>query len=408
VRTIKTLGIATAMALALIAVAGAGAASAASMFEAPGAGAEEMTKWTGTRSGTNHKLKLGGESFSCSKVSFVGEMRGPQASEINVSPELAECEWQTFFTKSWTMNGCKFRLRAQSTAVDIAGCEKPMTFYAASLGNDCRVEIGNQNGVGTVSYTNTETEGVKTVTMTANLNSITYTRTAGGYCVENKSGTFSNGTYTGTWIIKGTTSAGKSYPININQTSPPPPTKFAAEEAPVTITGTNWGEKALAFGSDGYVWCKSYTYSGTSATATAGSLTLNPSYHSCTWYAAGGSNPVELADKDISRGECSYVLSAAGGSSITGANCTSKPITITKPGCTVTVGPQTSASGLIYTNLGSGKLRTVKAEGPSALTYTATGASCPYPGTVSDGIIHHRVTLAATNSGGAAQGLSVE
>jgi hypothetical protein len=192
----------------------------------------------------------------------------------------------------------------------------------------------------------------------------------------------------------------------------------------VTITGTNWGEKALAFGSDGYVWCKSYTYSGTSATATAGSLTLNPSYHSCTWYAAGGSNPVELADKDISRGECSYpveladkdisrgecsyVLSAAGGSSITGANCTSKPITITKPGCTVTVGPQTSASGLIYTNLGSGKLRTVKAEGPSALTYTATGASCPYPGTVSDGIIHHRVTLAATNSGGAAQGLSVE
>ena len=414
-RTIKTLGIATAMAMALIAFAGAGTASA-SEFQSPGAGAGVATTWNGERTGSNHKFILGPDQysadiFSCSTASISGQMTGPNAPDITVAPSFGGCTWnQGGLPMSLTTNGCKYRLRPGAGTenetvgtLDIVGCEKPITFN----GYGCKIEIGNQNGLGTVTYKNVEIEKVWTVQATASLSGITYTRQGAGSCVA-KDGTFSNGTYTGTWTVTGNR-AGK-VPVKVFGTAAPAPTKFAAEEAPVTITGLGISNKALNFGENGHITCSSTTYSGTSATVTSESLIVAPTYKSCV-YGWAGSPTVPIPDEYITVGGCSYSLQAAGGFGVTGATCASKPLTVMIPGCMITVGPQSGAPGMTYVNEGSGKLRKVKSSPnltTTSLTYTATGGSCPKAGTYSDGLYRGSATFTATNSAKAAQGISVE
>jgi hypothetical protein len=411
VKSIKTLGIATAVALALMAVVGASAASAeTAAFEAPGAGSSGTRTWSGARTGENHKLRLGEDWFSCSNTSFTGLMTGEEATEVTVSPELAGCNWNGVST-SWSVNGCKFRFHVGTGAewhstgtVDIVGCAEPMLSTLPL----CLLEIGNQNGLGPVEYTTTTVEGKDAIKAAAKLTGITYTRKNNGNC-SGLSGTYSDGTYTGEWIIKGLNSKSEQAPLRARGgTAPPPSTKFVAEEAPVTIAGTNLTTKALSFGANGSLYCISTTYSGSSSTVSTESLTVTPTYHSCT-YSKEGSN-VSVPDESISVGACNYVLYVTGSFQIAGPSCGTSPLTVTVSGCVLTVGPQSSGSGLSYTNEGSGKLRKVKMSsgGGTSMTYTATGASCPKPGTYSDGFFKGNGTFTATNSKGAAQGISVE
>jgi hypothetical protein len=413
VKSIRTLGIAAVMALALTAFAGAGSASAASVFENPGAGAADTTTWNGERVGTNHKLVLGpdiysADIFSCSTVPISGQIMGQKASELAVTTTLGGCTWnQGGLGAAWTMNGCKYRLRPGAGTenqtvgtLDIVGCEKPMTFNSYG----CKIEIGNQSGLGTVTYKSVEIEKTWTVEAIASLSGITYTRYGPGVCVGS-GGTFSNGTYTGSWTVTGNR-AGK-VPVKVFGTAAPAPTKFAAEEAPVTIAGVRTGTNTKQFSPlNGYgVSCKGYTLSGTSASVTSGAITLTPAYKECT--VAGEAVP----DSYVSTGGCSYVFHANGEFDIAGATCASKPITITGAGCIVTIGPQSGLSGFTYVNEGSGKLRTVSMSGMTpegSLTSTYTGPSCFQPGTFKYGRVFSNAKLTATTSLGGMQGLSVE
>jgi hypothetical protein len=399
------MGIAVGLALALTAFVGVAQASA-NMFKV---GSEPAT-WSGARLGKEHQLWLGEEEFGCENVSFTAETTKKSVSELTVTPELSGCIHLNGIPTSFAMHGCKFRFHpgagpALVGTMDITGCEKPITYEAGG----CRDEIGDQSGLGPVTYRNTVVEGVSRIVVTASLSGITYTRTS-SQC-GNAPGTFSNGTYTGEWTVKGATKPGGAPAgVEVESTPAPPITKFAAEEAPVTIAGldSSVGKKISGIGT--VLLCQKFSLSGTLASVTSETITAVPTYSGCRF------NEEAVPDSSLSAGGCSYVFHVNGKFDIAGASCASKPITLARSGCVVTIGPQsglsTSLNGLKYTNEGSGRLRAVslnRSGSIESVTYTATGESCPTQGTFSTGIISvGNLTLTATNSKGAAQGLWVE
>jgi hypothetical protein len=401
-RTIKTLGIATAMALALIAVAGASMASA-NNFKAN----VESTNWGGSLSGKNHTLTLedssgNSEQSACSSVAFSGQTTKKTSSDLTVTPQLGNCSYLGY-SLGWAINGCKYRFHAGAGpslvgSVDIVGCEKPMTLSIAG----CTKEIGNQNGIGTVEYKNV---GAGTsVTFIAHLTGIKFTVKG---CIGISSGTFYKGSYNGEWTVKGTTAGGAAASVEVESTSAAPITKFAAEEAPVTIAGVGSTSSTTYFKTIGgnLTNCKSYTLSGTAASVTSEEITLKPTYKECTV------STHSVPDGYVSAGSCSYVFHANGKFDIAGASCASNPMTITQAGCLVTIGPQSGlSSGFKFVNEGSGKLRAIALSGTSGpvVAYTATGPLCTSQGASTGGQIFSTAKLSATNSKGEPQGISIE
>jgi hypothetical protein len=396
VKTIKTLGIATAVALALIAVVGASGASANIFMSTI-----SSTNWQGSKLGSSHKLWLNEETFTCKNVSFNGNMAGATADQVTVSPELSSCTLNGS-SSGWAMHGCKYRFntgKGLSGTIDIVGCESPMS----TNNSGCEVKIGNQSGIGTVEYKNAGSP--ETIIAVANLNSITFTRTGGVACAG-PSGTFHNGTYTGEWTIKGSSAEGFQVSIRFELTSPTPDTVFAAEEAPVTITGSYNGglSKKMTLGPAGFLNCEGETLSGTASEVKSAAITVTPSYHGCKFAN------VSIPDEFVHMGGCSYVIHVNGKFDIAGANCASDPITVTRPGCVAAIGPQSGLTTSAYfTNEGSGRLRTVAIFGTlgSGAAATAYGPSCGTEGAFTANI-WSQARLSATNSSGELQGISRE
>ncbi len=341
---IKTFGLAVAMALTLTALAGASSASAANFF-APNGGA---TTWSGAREGANHVLTFSGFAIGCSNVSFTGstEEGEPEPASLTVTPELNGC---TFLGQPATfeINGCKYRFNFGSSTMDIVGCKSPIRHASAG----CETTIGNQEGLGPVTYSESTEGGLPVITATANVSNMTYTKQGG---CSGGTGTFKSGAYKGTWKIKG-------------------------EKLPVSITGVVAPEKATGvfdIAGNGGIGCKSHTLTAQTSVAKFASMTVSPSYSGCTFLG----QPTTL-----NTGGCSYVLHASGGFDIAGSLCASKPITFSIAGgnCTVTIGPKSGGSGLLYTNGGSGASSTVTTGGKTTgLTATVSGPVCITTGTL--------------------------
>jgi hypothetical protein len=408
VRTIKTLGIATAMALALIAVAGASMASA-NNFKSQ----VEPETWNGVRAGASHSLRLGETGiFKCENVSFSGQEIVKTAQELTVSPELGKCSHQNGIPVSWSMHGCKFRFHpgagpALVGSVDIVGCESSM-LYENTV---CRTTIGNQSNIeGTVEYKNTTSGGLPAVTVVAKLKGIAYTRENGGVCGET-SGSFNNGEYEGEWTVTGTKGAGEHVGTEVESTTPPPPSKFATEGTPATLAGSATGTLALSFNQNATLYCATTTYTGTMSSLTASTIVLTPKYHNChvqRFPPGGGMEEFTVPDEFITAGGCSYEFGAKGEFNVVGATCASKPLTLTIPSCVLTVGPQSGLSNkLVLKNEGTGKSRIVSSlgSGGTPMTYTATGAGCITTGTFTTGLYRGNTKYSAKNSKGEALGL---
>ena len=411
-RTIKTLGIATAMALALIAFVGAASASA-NEFKTEVA----PEKWSGSIVGANHKLALNGDTFNCSKVAFSGESPyggETQIPSLQVAPELNECTDNEYSKLGWKTNGCKFVFNAGTYqgigGLDIIGCEKAMRNETPS---GCVTEILEQSGGGglpKVEYKNAGSGSTRTITVKATLTGIWFTRS--GTCSAPK-GSFKNGTYTGEWTVKGSTSGGTQAGLEIESTPLPP--AFVAEESPATLSGAiNSATLVFNFQSgpgyldsvNGQLSCSNATYSGTVLTP-AQSVDLIPAFHDCIFVAKGVETAI--ADKDITAGGCAYQLYVKGGFSVVG--CESGPITLTTPGCVFKVGSQGGFPGPTFQNQGSGTLRTVKVTNnvnTRGLTYTAEGAGCVAQGTFNGGTPKIGSVMSAKNAKGVTQGFWVQ
>ena len=367
---------------------------------------------SGSLTGKNHSLFLGPWSnFSCSGVAFSGETVTKTVSSLTVTPELTECAHQSGAPKAWTMNGCKFRFNpgpgpALTGTMDIVNCTNPMKY---TIWGSCVSEIGNQSSLGNVEYQNILVGGVPAVKVIAKLTGIKYTRT-NSVCGEGEEGTFSDGTYQGEWIVKGASKGGAPVAAEVESTAFSP-TRFAAEEGPVSFSASNGYLRMFDFFANGGIECEGSTFSGTASIVPTASITVTPSFQGCSLWAK--EEYKEIPDKDITAGGCSYQLQAAGGFAIVGANCAANPITISAPGCVFTLGPQSGFPGPVFSTKGSGKSRTVSVPyGYSNLqktvTYTAAGAGCVKQGTFNEASPKVRGTFSGKTAGGAEQGFWLE
>jgi hypothetical protein len=411
VKRINILSLVTAMVLALIAVIGASSASATEAEFRADSQEEQVTTLNSERIGENHLLKLGADSMPCGNVSGSGGLFPETARAIYLSTELKGCAVFNQ-SRSWVTNGCQFHFNAgtgsigATTAVgtvDITNCKPAMVYTVPG----CQMEIGEQTALGTVEYQSTVTEGIGTIRILAKLTGITYTRlnTAGG--CAGKSGTFSDGSYTGEWLLKGTNSKGGKVNLEVAAT-PKLPTTFAAEEAPVNISGLSSSETAQKriTGIGATLNCKVFAFNGTSASTTPTSITLTPEWTGCTF---GGE---AIANSAITAGGCSIVFDMQGRIEphefleIAGTNCASNPITIARSGCVVTIGPQVLWAGLlVFKNKGSGKSRAVTMTGDTGsapkytVEYTASGAKCTKVGSFEGGRFYPGAVLSAAPQG---------
>jgi hypothetical protein len=399
------LGLAAVAALALTALLGAGTSSAA-YFNSE----QENTTWTGAVPGSpsQHELHFGfGFVMTCKDASFSGLSQLGSPDPIVVTPELSDCTGPMSTPMDWTINGCKYRFSAGKTAnlvgsIDIVDCAPYMEtkFY------NCRIRIGNQENVGTVKYVNTE---AGTITAIADLSSITFSTFQCGGFISPGGGTGYTGTYEGEWTISGS-SEGIPIPVEVK----PVGTEivsgyFRAEEAPVKIGGGSLNTQSITIASgmkqQQTLGCSSATLTGEAASTKSQAVAFVPSYSGCTFIGQSVS---------VNMGGCKIELNGGPGEegpsfAVVGANCASSPITFAQTNCKVTVGPQTGAASVTYTNEGSGKLRSVVANiAASGLTYTATGLACASKGTFSTGRYDGQLSLTATNSAGQPQGISVE
>jgi hypothetical protein len=402
VKRLKTFGLAAVLALTLTAVLGASAASA-NEFKVSVAPAS----WSGSLTGKNHELSLNEMYFSCSKVAFSGETKTLSMTELTVTPELGSCVHINTGLTSWAINGCKYRFHpgANGSSVgtmDIVNCASPMTNQEAG----CTHKIGNQMGLGPVTYKNVGTGESKTITVIANITNLTFTRE--GNCFGAPIGTFSNGKYTGEWSVKGATiPGGVQAGVEWYTPPPPPPSKFAAEEAPATLSGTGTN-KVFGLGENGGLTCANggVTYGGVATTVPTAAIVMTPSYSGCTISQNGINYNVTVATNG-----CKFEFVVASGTqNIVGSECATWPMTFSIPNCAFTVAAQSNAGAISFTNQGEGWERTVAMGRPttSTLDFTATGTGCTKAGSFTNGEVRGTGAFSAKTSKGVAQGLWVE
>lgn len=399
----KIFGSAVAIALALIAIAGVSSA-AANEFGV----AITPAKLSGSPTGETHELWLGAETFKCGKTAFSGESKGSNYyPNLTFSPELNSCAHNES-TVGWEMHGCQFRFHpgpgpALNGTMDIVNCEKPMSNKTGS----CITEIGNQpglgssSGIGGIKYENAAK--LETFNAIASIENLTYTRSGVG--CKGALGTFSTGQYIDSWTVKAASLGGIATSTWVESTSAPVFKNFVAEEAPVTILGTKTtGSKVNYLSGNIGLNCSTYSLNGTSSSASTGAITVTPTFKNCVVEG------VSVPDSNVSAGGCSYVLYPNGQFDIAGSTCATNPMTITRPGCTSTIGPQSSAGfRVVNVNEESGKLRAVGISGEGGnITYTNVGASCSKAGTLSNAKVKSAVTLTGANSKGEQQGFWLE
>jgi hypothetical protein len=202
----KVVGLSLAVVLATMAVSAA--AASAAEFNA----AESPAKVNAINEG-NHVFTAGiVGSISCKKATFTGEeFKAVPTKEVTVTPSYTEC---TFLGVSTVVNtnGCDYTFTEPTGTgpftgkVDV-GCPtgKSIEFEALS----CRVKVGAQTGLGTITYTN-QING--TVKVAAKVTGITYT--SEGAC-NGLPGVHSDGVYEGTAIASGENEAGETISVSV-------------------------------------------------------------------------------------------------------------------------------------------------------------------------------------------------
>jgi len=187
-------GLTVLAAFAMSAVA-ASAASAAEFFHE----AEGTARVTAHNEGV-HSFTAGTiGTIECKKATFTGTsyVTSPQKT-VTVLPAYSECTFLKIPGVVVKMNECTYTFLEPTGAGPFTGAVdvncpvgKKIEFEATG----CKIEVGTQGPLSTVTYTNQPTSP-KSVKVAANVSKITYT--ASGTCIV--LGTKTDGTYSGTAI----------------------------------------------------------------------------------------------------------------------------------------------------------------------------------------------------------------
>jgi hypothetical protein len=169
-------------------------------------------------------------------------------------------------------------------------------------------------------------------------------------------------------------------------------TEFVAEAGTTTgkITGVQTTGHVFTTNA-GTVTCKVAHFEGTFSTNSATTQTVTPKYENCTAFGFIGV-PIDING-------CTYTFTAAAPGEVV-VTCGTKPIEITVPGCTTTVGSQTIKEKNEYTNgtnSATGKMDvTVDTDvtGGGTITYNECGT------VRTNGTYTGQTTVTATNTAG--------
>jgi hypothetical protein len=152
----------------------------------------------------------------------------------------------------------------------------------------------------------------------------------------------------------------------------------------------------------GIVKCSKAVFTGTQAGNEASSITVHPEYSGCK--LAGIAATVTTTG-------CNYKFEKTGGNEAEGTSnkvavvCeTGKSITVSKEGCTVTVGSQSGLETVKITN--SNPNVTVTAN-VAKIAYSESGATCSAPGSHTDGTYKGSVIEKGTEDGGSGLGVKI-
>lgn len=201
---LKTLGLLLLASLALGASAIAAQASENAKFTA----ASYPNELHGEDNGTHVFTAAGGEA-NCGSATFTGTSTAASTTQTINASYGGPCSAYGFIGATITMNGCDYLFHLSSTGA--GGAYKGTADLVCSEGKEvtidagpCTVHIPGQNGLGSVTYTNGSSGGVNEVTVNANLTGIHGTLTKSNFLCFFTTGTFTNGTYTGTITLLGT------------------------------------------------------------------------------------------------------------------------------------------------------------------------------------------------------------
>ena len=149
--------------------------------------------------------------------------------------------------------------------------------------------------------------------------------------------------------------------------------EFHSETAKTKVTGAQ--TTTHKFKTDpGEVTCKVATFAGEQTTATASTITITPTYKECTLFSAIFGNIA--VSVDFATGECDYVFNASGHTEIK-CNKAGGNVTVSGPGCTVTIPPQTLATGNTFSTTGAGTSRDIDVvTNASGIKYSYSGFTC--------------------------------
>lgn len=172
----------------------------------------------------------------------------------------------------------------------------------------------------------------------------------------------------------------------------PASAEFHSSVEHTVLDGKQVGSDSLVFNA-GKITCTTITYSGTQSVKTSTTASLTPAYSGC--------NAFGFVGVTIDTNGCQLVLHTS--TELTDVSCGEKPITVTAPGCTLTIGSQTGLTSSTFVTEGTTPKRDIKAKlSLTGLKYTQVGSGetpCT-SSSFSDGSYAAEATLTGTDTAG--------
>ena len=153
----------------------------------------------------SEELSFEAGTVSCAEAGYKGTMSATVATTLTIAPEFASCEAFGFANSEVLFNGCAYVLHRGESAESPEGsldieCPggKAIEVLAHVRGLlKCRVTIGSQNGLTTLTETNKGSGSSRDIALDIALSEVSYAQEAGEGLGKCSPGSFENGEFNG-------------------------------------------------------------------------------------------------------------------------------------------------------------------------------------------------------------------
>lgn len=173
------------------------------------------TNFTGEQHSGEDTETFNAGTVRCAHATYVGTDSNVTGTELVLFPAYTGCKAFGFVNTTIDTAGCSYVFRfdagtgtgSGTTSID---CEPGKTI--TRTGFNCWITIGSQGPLPGVTYTNKGSGSTRDITIDGNVSGITYTQHKKSFpgCI---SGTFNDGTYTGSTTLKAAETAGNQVGI---------------------------------------------------------------------------------------------------------------------------------------------------------------------------------------------------